>query len=1028
MLVRPVLRAARRGSIVPMLAVCAVALFSFVALAIDLGMLMVARTESQNAADAAALSAARTLDNRVPPFTSPDAYDNKKAAADLIARGLVQENIFLNARYAAARVQRVRIGIYDYDAAVGSFVASYPNTKPSGKSWTAAEVVVNADQPTNFAKVFGVSSMPMSSRAVAAHRPRDIAVVLDMSGSMQFSSTTHWEPGTAGSFDIVQGLLNPDPVYPKFGHYARFNTYQTTAPSKALATGGSGTRPNPFRLTVPFLAGTGEVFSPNNLTMETPNGPPVIRDFLFDPANLGNASIPVSAVSNPSNLRNAFHRWRRYTNPNGTFRYDPPATSAGDPTNYVAPTYNWSGYNANDATNTNGPTPAPDFFDRQIDSAGVSYVGDRYPRKGGFVYAADVSWDPATTLGAARNAVELLFPGSASPSPVARAVPASRPALRNGNRTEGGLSWDQFYDDAWERNGYDLNVAGYINSSTNTANGTGPRASAPLRTPGFNGFSMGPGYYGKTFFIWPPDPRWGNPNGGAPNGGQVRPDLVNTQPTKDVSGNWICDWRRRFFVRGNSADTGSPTTFLAFDPAIDNDPSAPGNQSINQALMRTGVGYTLRDGSSGGTRNYKLNYRAVLAWLKSGPQTLPPNLRAGRVLYYASIPDNIDNWATDLDQRFWREYIDFVMGYNGNTPNNDPRFSLAGVEMMAWPENAIISIGNTSSFDPDATGPMPANPVPYMNYTDNPSRPRMHMWFGPATMLAFLSTRAPLRNWLPGNSHEAQGWQLKAGVQSGIEDIRNNHPNDRVGIAFFAHANYNTPRVAMSQDWQTLKNSLFFPKSLLPQLAAGSGSAELRAYNTGFGSALLGNLPNANGGTDPNTGFALAYNLLSSSPTVNADPNQRGRRGAVKIVLFETDGVPNAYQNFSYSGGANASYTFGGTGAFVANGDPGVMQQSYDIVAQIVAPVSAGGYSLPSAPARVYPIAFGDLFSSTSSFRPQAMGFLQNVAQRGNTAKNASDPLPTEQIITGSSQDRIDKLRTSFERILQSGVQVTLIE
>ena len=51
----------RRGVIVPLAALCLVGLLAFVALALDLGLLMIARNQCQNAADAAAMAGARTL-------------------------------------------------------------------------------------------------------------------------------------------------------------------------------------------------------------------------------------------------------------------------------------------------------------------------------------------------------------------------------------------------------------------------------------------------------------------------------------------------------------------------------------------------------------------------------------------------------------------------------------------------------------------------------------------------------------------------------------------------------------------------------------------------------------------------------------------------------------------------------------------------------------------------------------------------------------------------------------------------------
>ena len=54
-------RTARRGAILPYVAISCVALCGFVALSIDLGMIMAAKTQTQNAADAAAFAGARSL-------------------------------------------------------------------------------------------------------------------------------------------------------------------------------------------------------------------------------------------------------------------------------------------------------------------------------------------------------------------------------------------------------------------------------------------------------------------------------------------------------------------------------------------------------------------------------------------------------------------------------------------------------------------------------------------------------------------------------------------------------------------------------------------------------------------------------------------------------------------------------------------------------------------------------------------------------------------------------------------------------
>src|SRR5262249_4747954 len=158
------------------------------------------------------------------------------------------------------------------------------------------------------------------------------------------------------------------------------------------------------------------------------------------------------------------------------------------------------------------------------------------------------------------------------------------------------------------------------------------------------------------------------------------------------------------------------------------------------------------------------------AWIKSGPQVLPPNLRAGRVLYYSAIPSTIPSSGLSPDQLFWKSYIDYVIGNGsatvqqqtgyGRQPSNDTAFG-----------TVRITARSSST----------ANPPPSMNYSDTRVRPRLQFWFGPVSMLCFLSdnnSSSYARNWLPGTCHEAHCWQLKAGVNSALDDVKKNHPND----------------------------------------------------------------------------------------------------------------------------------------------------------------------------------------------------------------------------------------------------------
>src|SRR5438270_13139577 len=68
-------RLCRRGAIVPLVAISLIALLGLIALAIDIGLVAVARTQAQDLADAAALAGARQLNG--------DATVNNNLAAAL---------------------------------------------------------------------------------------------------------------------------------------------------------------------------------------------------------------------------------------------------------------------------------------------------------------------------------------------------------------------------------------------------------------------------------------------------------------------------------------------------------------------------------------------------------------------------------------------------------------------------------------------------------------------------------------------------------------------------------------------------------------------------------------------------------------------------------------------------------------------------------------------------------------------------------------------------------------------------------
>jgi hypothetical protein len=508
--------------------------------------------------------------------------------------------------------------------------------------------------------------------------------------------------------------------------------------------------------------------------------------------------------------------------------------------------------------------------------------------------------------------------------------------------------------------------------------------------------------------------------------------------------------------------------------------------NINTILFRNANGHVLNaitTNASAGVSNtpgyYRINYAAVIAWLKSGPQVLPTNLRAGRILYYSTMPDDLftTSAGNSLDRTFWREYVHYILGvgsFNSSTAplssswattTGDATQTLAGVEDdFPFDADATRSRTAPTAFDPNGTSAPPVNPKPYMAYTDEVNRPRAHFWFGPHSMVNFLELKGENRPWWAGTVREAQCWQLKAAVNSALDDIRNNHPNDYVGIAMFANRDeFAVPAASMSQDWFTLKNVLFFKKAHVAAVKANPNSTvEDRPYTSSFANNATNYIPNGSGSTDPISGMAIGFNLLSSSTSLlAADYGTRGRRGAAKIVIFETDGIPNTSRAWSITGGGvDTRYVASGSIDYWT-GDAALTNTHAQAAVKVAQRVAAqqttsgtSGFSTPSTPARVYAIGFGYIFNgyngtnfaSLNTVAQDSLRFLLRVQQQGNTSGPGNPPtasIPLEQVITGAYQrpdptlpehpitnppGRIEKMRLGLERIMQSGVQVTLVE
>jgi hypothetical protein len=1053
----------RRGSVLPLVALSTVALIGLLALAIDIGMISIAKSQAQNAADAAAMAGARIINGNVGTsynFAAIPGQAVTTATSNKILNQYVQgdpnnittvkngpnppnctnpwqdasSNYF---QYVSGQVT-VRIGTYAYiyndaNPSTEGFQQAIPSTV-STEPYSAVQVFVNGTGNFAFARLFGLNTYNVTAQAVACHRPRDVAIILDLSGSMRFQSlpgvpltnTDNW--GNSGTFAAASSnssprvkSMNPDATYPTFGHYSN---------TAAAALFGNTSYP----------ANSGEIVDPSNISSAQNPGPAVIADF--------------------------------YANPAGT-----PASSTNVAFTYV----NGSGTSA----------PAS---------------GDNYLAKNG------TSGSPPTTYGSTVQDIT------------------------------GGMVFRGYQPTPY----YNYSGGAVANSS---------------------GYTQGPGYWGKTFFIWPPDPR-----------GTSLPCTA-----ANYANNGAKDWRQRFFIKVN-VSTGAQG-WCDQNPLFFNTAGAPASQTNpgGPAIVGLPGGNLTNDGGGSQvgvteygnnvTYVYRINYAAILYWLfdsTQSPNPFPSTLQGGRIRYYSAPPNYTDTtlnsrwWAadhgmsssgsalSDLNERFWKDYIDFVLGVQANGPGTYTRYQngvpysgfigngdyyqwgqpfqvtqkpdppsaspyLSGTASAAYAAGSTVVVVNglpdgplvgdyvtfgtdtthqytVTSVTPSGAGPGPhtltlnsglaagitfASAIkfyPYMNYSDNPYRPRHQYWFGPETMVDYLgnynlskgASGGP-HHWWPGNCHEAHAWACKAGVQSAINDIQNNHPNDFVSLMFFSTPKYsaggvghhNRAVIPLGRNYPGLIASLWFP----PSTVTGSNT-EITPYDPD-----MTETPRADGGTSPAMGFMLAYNQFSSSATnlrfyakpsynlpSNNTPNYRGdagglgRKGAVRLIIFETDGFPNTRSVSSLFSGNNAGVAGSGADSYfpirIANpqnlsdaannvewpvGGSYADAEVYTIVKQITAlnTASPPGFSTSYRPMLIYCIGYGSIFdpSFPGAGQTHALTFLQTIQFYGGTATDTNPSnFPSSQQIYGTPAQRVASMKACFSNIMQAGVQVSLIK
>lgn len=199
-------RGHRRGAIVLLTAILMVLLVAVIAFVVDTGYMVAVKTQLQRAADSAALAGAATL-------------------------SLPQDQVLAEAQQIATLniVGNKPATLSSQDLVFGTWDSATRTFAPSAASSNAVRVTLRCDDSTGnnrlfFAPIFGYTKFSLQATATAAGNPRDIAFVVDLSGSMNNDTEPCWatyeiENMYGSSYPTVASDLMQK-IYTEFGYGA----------------------------------------------------------------------------------------------------------------------------------------------------------------------------------------------------------------------------------------------------------------------------------------------------------------------------------------------------------------------------------------------------------------------------------------------------------------------------------------------------------------------------------------------------------------------------------------------------------------------------------------------------------------------------------------------------------------------------------------------------------------------------------------------------------------------------------------
>jgi Flp pilus assembly protein TadG len=233
-----------RGVIVVLTGFCLVAVFAFVALSVDTSRIALTETRMQNAVDAAALAAAEEITAAVYQAGGDGSNPNSaNSAAIAAARQMAADVAAANGVFVDAQLD-VSFGKRSFDEASGEWPIAWGatpyNTVRVRARRTNEDIAANDGQlPLAFGWAVGRSQVPLQTTATAFVEARDLVMVLDFSGSMNYDSQLTSSLGVSAAEELLDNmwdtLVAADPKWPstatsKFtsGGFGQINSYAGT--------------------------------------------------------------------------------------------------------------------------------------------------------------------------------------------------------------------------------------------------------------------------------------------------------------------------------------------------------------------------------------------------------------------------------------------------------------------------------------------------------------------------------------------------------------------------------------------------------------------------------------------------------------------------------------------------------------------------------------------------------------------------------------------------------------------------------